>query len=305
MSNTSPTSQSPYSRPSTSYQTSSPSSAHGSVTGASTTTTTDTSTQRRNRSDSMKTIAKYPYLSECAAQRPAVYQSPYAPGPALGITEAWHPSPSVLSPLVKSSAGVVTGILRPRSGSLAQDFFKKQSASQRERVQGHVRTISTEKAILQQQEAERRRHEHQERRRRRSSKLAAMSPTFMHNSPLVDAFSMTSFSNGSGFDFGSSYNYPSMLQQDLEFGSGLQYPLPNDFQIQRDPEIQNTKPALMTHEKNSYRALVRDLQSGAGNNHGLSMDFVHNGDPTSPLRKGMRQAGTEMLPMMQDPNHPF
>ena len=192
--------------------------------------------------------------------------------------------------------GGMMGVLRSRSGSLVQDFLKKQSPSQRERVQGHIRTISTEKAMLQQQEAERRRQEHQERRRRRSSKLGPVSPTFMNSSTMADAFSFS--------DFGPSYSYSSILQPDLGFGNNLQYPSHNDYPMQREIEV--AKPTLMTHEKNSYRAFVRDLSSGNGvNGHGNNMDYVHNGDPTSPLRKGMRQAGTEMLPMMQDPSHPF
>jgi hypothetical protein len=300
MSSTSPTTQSPFSRPSTSYQTP-PSSAHSSI-------------GSRSRSDSMKTIAKYPYLQESASQRPAVYQSPYAPGPGLGITEAWLPDPQPIK------------TFRPRAGSLAQDYLMKQSPSRREKVQGHVRTISTEKAMLQQQEAERKRREHQERRRRTSSRVTPLSPSFLQNSPLADTFSLRSFTNSPGFsDFGPSYtssnNYSSILQPDsMHFtqtfnphGGGLQFSSPQDFQLQmqREAEVQASKPAILTHDKNSYHAFVRDLTSGVGmlphghGSQGMGHDSHGDGTSGSPLRRGMRAAGTEMLPMMQDPHHPF
>ena len=255
----------------------------------------------------MKAIAKYPYLQESAAQRPAVYQSPYAAG--FGITDAWLPAPQPAK------------VLRPRSGSLAQDFLNRQSPSQREAVRGHVRTISTEKAMLQQQEAERRQREHQQRFR--NSKMGPpISPSILQNSSFADNFSFRSFSNSPGIpDFGPSYSntntYSSLQSHDpmqgLSFGNpnhGLQFSSPQDFQLQmqREAEVQAAKPAMMTHEKNSYRAFVRDLTSGVGMlPHGhpsqeMDMDGP-GGDGTSgsPLRHGMRAAGTEMLPMMQDP----
>ena len=293
MSSTSPTTQSPFSRPSTSHQTP-PSSAHSSV-------------GSRSRSDSMKAIAKYPYLQEAAAQRPAVYQSPYAPG--SGITDAWLPNPQPPK------------TIRPRSGSLAQDFLNRQSPGQREAVRGHVRTISTEKAMLQQLEAERRQREHQQRFR--NNKMGPpISPSLLQNSAFADSFPFRSFSNSPGLpDFGPTYpnthtfglnqqhdsvQYPSFNNQ----AHGLQFSSPQDFQLQmqREAEVQAAKPALMTHEKNSYRAFVRDLTSGVGMlPHGhpgqeMTLDGP-GGDGTSgsPLRRGMRAAGTEMLPMMQDP----
>ena len=294
MSSTSPTTQSPFSRPSTSHQTP-PSSAHSSV-------------GSRSRSDSMKSVAKYPYLQECAVQRPAVYQSPYASG--SGINDAWLPNPQP------------SKTIRPRSGSLAQDFFNRQTPSRREAVRGHVRTISTEKAMLQQLEAERRQREHQQRFR--LNKMGPpMSPSLLQNSSFADNFSFRSFSDSPGIpDFGPAYpnansfglnqshdpvqQYPSFNNQAHE----LQFSSPQDFQLQmqREAEVQASKPPLMTHEKNSYRAFVRDLTSGAGMlPHGhpgqeMTLDGT-GGDGTSgsPLRRGMRAAGTEMLPMMQDP----
>ena len=293
MPSTSPTTQSPFSRPSTSHQTP-PSSAH-SRTGS------------RSRSDSMKAISKYPYLQEAASQRPAVYQSPYAAGG--GITDAWLPNPQPAK------------VMRPRSGSLAQDYLNRQTTSQREAVKGHVRTISTEKAMLQQQEAERRQREHQQRSR--NNKMGPpISPSSFQNSAFADNFSFRSFTNSPGIpDFGPSYpnanTFNSMQSQDpmqgLSFGSqahGLQFSSPQDFQLQmqREAEVQATKPPMMTHEKNSYRAFVRDLTTGVG-----MLPHAHpgqdirmegsGGDGTSgsPLRRGMRAAGTEMLPMMQDP----
>ena len=167
-----------HSRPSTSHQTP-PSSSHSSVRFS------------RPRSDSFKAIARYPYLLECAAQRPAVYQSPYAPGG--GINEAWLANPK---PVPK--------LRRPRAGSLAQDFLMKRTPSQREAVKGHVRTISTDKAMQQQQEAERRQREQQHQRQQRS--MAAASPTSLLPNPL---FQPDAFSASPPFaDFGATNSYP-------------------------------------------------------------------------------------------------
>ena len=293
MSTTSPTTQSPFSRPSTSHLTP-PSSAHSSI-------------GSRSRSDSMKAIAKYPYLQEAAAQRPAVYQSPYAAGG--GITDAWLPNPQAPK------------ILRPRTSSLTQDFLTKQTPSRREAVKGHVRTISTEKAMLQQQEAERRQRELQQRFR--SSKMGPpISPSLLQTSAFADNFSFRSFSNSPAIpEFGPSYpnsntygplpgHDPSQFASFNNQAHGLQFSSPQDFQLQmqREAESQASKPPLMTHEKNSYRAFVRDLQSGVGMmphghpNQEMTIDSsMGDGTSGSPLRRGMRAAGTEMLPMMQDP----
>ena len=303
ISSNSPTTQSSFSRPSTSHHTP-PSSAHSSVTS-------------RSRSDSFKALAKYPYLLEAAAQRPAVYQSPYAPGG--GITEAWFPHPELPRPR------------RPRAGSLAQDFLMKRTPSQREAVKGHVRTISTEKALLRQQESERLHREQQQRHRNTMPPPAhPLSPSLMSN-PLFqpDNYSSRAFSDAPSFpDLGSNgYSHahpysPMQLTNDpLPFGnsfphasSGLQFSSPHDFQLQmrREAESQATKPSLMTHERSSYNAFVRDLQSGRGmqsHGHGGVDDDVEMGGVSgaegtsgSPLRRGMRAAGGEMLPMMQDPS---
>lgn len=262
----------------------------------------------------MKMVAKYPYLQQCASRRDAVYQSPYLPGPTFGITEAYLP--------VENRP---TKPMRPRAGSLAQDYLNKQPPSQRERVQGHVRTISTEKAMLQAQESERRQREHSERHRRNSSKIhAPLSPSLLQNSAIADDLS---FPNSPGFsDFGPSYpnhhSYGSMLPQDpLHYpqsfhhhSAGLQFSSPQEFQLQMQRESQAPKPPLMTHEKNSYRAFVDNFQSSntvgmlAHSHPSQEMDIdTHHGDGTSgsPLRRGMRAAGGEMLPMMQDSSHGF
>ena len=370
-SSTTPTS---YSRPSTSHPTP-PSSSHS---GAH---------HPRPRSDSFKAIARYPYLIECAAQRPAVYQSPYAPGG--GINEAWMSNPK---PTPK--------LRRPRTGSLAQDFLMKRTPSQREAVKGHVRTISTEKAVQQQQEAERRQREQAQQRHQRNLASAAAnagSPTSMlPPNPLFqsDAFPSRSFSASPPFgDFGASSTYPhshpysALLGNDSSptspdnalysspttfgphpqsyynsaqttpnapnnsgsgstarppgssgstsgSGGGLPFSTPHDFQLhmQRETEARNVAASganaftgpklplgLVTHDRNSYHAFVRDLQSSRGGMHAQSgrhsrratdddgdmMVGVEGpgaeGPSGSPLRRGLRAAGGEMLPMMQDP----
>ena len=241
--------------------------------------------------------------------RPTVYQSPYAPGG--GFTESWQP-------IAESKKA-----LRPRSTSLASDFLMKQTPSRREAVKGHVRTISTEKAMMQLQESERRHREHLQRQRN-NMPPPLVSPSLMQSHPFQSYhFQSRSFSDSTTFhDFGPSYAQPqpysSMLGQDtLQYpnafhppGPGLQFSTPRDFQLQmqREAEAQAARPPLITHDRNSYRAFVRDLQSGtnthahAHGGHDVSFRGA-SGDGTSgsPLRRGMRAAGGEMLPMMQDP----
>ena len=299
MSSSSSTTQSPYSRTSASLQTP-PSSAHS-----------NTNPRPRPRSDSVKALARFPYLQEAAQMRPTVYQSPYAPGG--GFTETWQP-------IVEAKK-----VLRPRSTSLAGDYLMKQSPSCREAVKGHVRTISTEKAMMQLLESERRHREHLQRQRN-NMPPPLMSPSLMQNQTFhPDHYPPRPFSDPSGFhDFGASYTQshpysPILGQEALQYPNafsrptaGLQFSSPHDFQLQmqREAEAQASRPPLITHDRNSYHAFVRDLQHGvdspAHGHGGHNMDFRGGGgDGTSgsPLRRGMTAAGTEMLPMMQD-HHP-
>ena len=297
MAATSPAGQSVFSRPSTSHNTP-PSTA---------TSRSDT----RPRSDSMKAIEKYPYLLESAAQRPAVYQSPYGPGGI--ITNDWLPNPKA------------SKVLHSRRQSLAQDFLDKQPPHHLKELRKHVRTISTEKAVFKQQESERMIREHQ-RRRSNNMPPPKFSPTLTQNTPFhIEHYPPRAFSGSPSFsDFGSYSSqqaFSSMLTSDPHAysspsyqppGPGLQYSTPQDFQLQmqREAEVQATKP-LLSHGRNSYDAFVRGLQGGHGI-HGhppgaQELGLVgHDGDGTSgsPLRRGMKSAGAEMLPtmpQMQDP----
>ena len=109
----------------------------------------------RKRSNTLETIARYPYLQAAQQARPPVYQSPYAA--EGGFTLAWLPNPPTADPV------------RPRSKGLSQDFLMHQSPRQQEQVKTHIRQISAERLLNQEQRR-------QEQQRRLSHERATMPP---------------------------------------------------------------------------------------------------------------------------------
>lgn len=309
MGNNTPTGRPSFSRPSSSHQ---PSLA-----------TMVPVAKVRTRRDSLDALAKYPYLHHAALERPAVYQSPYAP--KGGFTDAWLPNPAAAK------------VHRMRSTSFSQEYYMKRSPTERESVKTHVRHISTDKALVHQQEAQQK----QERllwglkQRAANSPIemspSAMSPPLMSPAVMSPPLMHTSGSSGrrtSGFqphpfhqhdpdlqsptfaDFSSSYarpshTYPTLLQEDHQSyhsnpgyrPQSFRYESPDEFQLQMHRDDQQLDPNHK--EMVGYDAFLQQMMSighghsephthGTRNGSGRSTSDEING---SPLREGMRAAG--------------
>ena len=303
---------SPASRPNSRPQSSQwdASSIHGPIPTTSPGPNQTSAIEGRARSASVKALVAYPYLHEAAMNRPAVYQSPYAPG--SGFTEAWK----------TDKTATVQPTSRSRSTSLMQDFLSKATPSQREAVKGHVRTISTDRAVTQQKEAEKRVQE-----QKRSSYFAP-APAPVHSSATSGILSPNIFdtpnahSGQSPFpEFNTYVAPPSGLSQavspnPLNFGlsqlhtqAPLQYSSPQDFQAQMQRAAQ--KPRVLTNFDHLMRGLQQhsecSVQSSLPNLHGHPQSESCSGDDTSgsPLRGGFEGRGKEMLPMMGHGEVPF
>jgi hypothetical protein len=294
MGSNSPAAQSTFSR-STASQLTPPSTSHSSI-------------GSRSRSDSVKALAKYPYLHAAAMARPQVYQSPY--GPPGVISDGYLPIPKPV------------GVLRPRGKSLSQNFLDFATPSQREGLKGHVRTISIEKAMLRAQESDRRKQELLARpRSNMGPPTQPLSPTFgtsfthdlfpdrgFSDSPFAPDFGSNGFHSNTDF---SSYFSTFQPQPHIHYSS------PQAFQQQVRQEEQNLrhKPNMMSHGRNSYGAM-KNLNTNLANMHAhshVAQDVMvgsngqnhhhhhHNNTQGSPIRTGRDGVGTATLPMM-DPS---
>jgi hypothetical protein len=266
--------------------------------------------EARSRSDSIKALVPYPYLYEAAMARPAVYQSPYAPGG--GFTESWLPNPRAAKPI------------RPRAPSLSQEYLNNRTASQREGLKGHVRQISTEKAMTQKLEMERRQMEQMQKRASAENQfpfpLSPLPPAMMQNNGFPPQYHQEGFPRSPPFPdlhppFPPPSNVTNILHHDHHlFGAGpqyqapgLQFSSPHDFQLQMQREAHHSKISPPNNGPRGYDAFMKSLQA-IGSTHPHSHggqdtvgEYPADGMATSPgLKQGMRNAGGEMLPVMQD-----
>jgi hypothetical protein len=260
----------------------------------------------------MAVISNYPYLREAAANRPAVYKSPYAPGGGFTeVAEAWLPKQ------------FASKIRRPRTMSISEDFLKHRTQSQREAVKGHIRKISTDKAMAQFVEQQQRQLAQKQR-----NVMPPPQANHLHQQhippQMVPDFLSHEFSPAHLYsrsptfpDFGQSFNSPTPSYSDLvhpphTFSDDhpfqppdLQFSSPQDFQLQMQRESHSQSQVLIKEEP-AYDTFLQGLRHPAHphpHGHG-GQDVVHgsssDGTSGSPLRQGMRGAGGEMLPMMQD-----
>jgi hypothetical protein len=255
------------------------------------------SSKERARSDSLKEIElKYPYLYEIAMTRDQIYQSPYAAGG--GFTEAYLPNP-------------VAHKRRPRGTSLTQDFLNRSSPSIRENLKSHVRQISTEKAMMKIQEQERILREQKQRAILKAQQLPPigqmMYPQSFSQQPFYHTPTRPNYSVDNFNPSFSSPHYPDILGSNLfshppRFDSpGLNFSSPQDFRMQMQQE--RKRPADLNTEPAAYDAFFNGLgpttiNHPPTNGHGhRGSNGTADGTSGSPLR---RDAGGEMLPMMQD-----
>jgi hypothetical protein len=302
-----------------------------------TTSLHDLDAQARSRSTSVTvlaknpTLAKYPFLMEAAMKRPAVYQSPYAPGG--GFTEAWLPHPNAPKPK------------HIRNVSISQDFLMKRTPSQQEvlKTKTHIRQVSADKALLQHKQ-----HVEQQKRQQElkqhvnmpppmslslDTSTHTMHPSLVHTQPFQPhPFTPQSFGPHTLADFQSSFTpshsaYPGLLHQNHDSfhanhnhtypPPGLQFQSPRDFQLQMQREMRRGSKGgglgagglggggmgnggLGTSSR--YEDFLRGMAMHEGEGrHPHSHGGQDDGGDTagSPLRQGMRGGG-EMLPMMRD-----
>lgn len=246
-------------------------------------------------------LAQYPYLLQCAKSRPAVYQSPY--GPPGVITEAFLPFPQ--APKANHT----------RTSSLTQSYLSNCTQSQRASVQGHVRTVSTEKATAIAKEAERRRalsqsNSYFDAMTGPARKFESLSPVTPYRVPATHE--PYPAPHAATAPYPSPTFHSPHLAQTARYVPGPLYPGPRDFSPQmaletaaayhRHENTHSISPALHPTDmlaKCAPPSIAPDalsIHTPPPSNHSATMS--NDGTSGSPLRAGRDGVGREMLPMM-------
>ena len=255
-------------------------------------------------------LEKYPYLREANKDRPAVYQSPYAPGG--GFTAPWMPNPDAPLP-------------NPLK-TLSQDFLMHRSPSQQEKVNTHMRRqsetseqlqwdkIRSQQELLQNMQRQRS-HYQQPQSQTYSSMPPSHSPTYtamppsqhvLHNPQYQQHsthYSPPLPSNPYSYDlspppYANPYEVihntppPQSQSQQRRPSYGLQYQSPQDFQLQMQRESQIGA--------GGFDHFFKDLQNAAAAGHQRVGSLGGSGGGQgSPIKSEMGNGG-EMLPMMRE-----
>ena len=242
-------------------------------------------------------LESFPYLCEANKERPAVYQSPYAPGG--GFTAAWMPNPNAPLPNPPQT--------------LSQGFLMQRSSSQQEKVNTHMRQCSEhvaqvqrDKIRLQQEQLEnmqRQRTHYQQPQSQVYSSMPAPSvgsrsqqhpPTAHYSSPMPN--------NHYSYDLSPPpfthphnlmHNSPPLEAQPPRRPTyGLQFQSPQDFQMQMQRESQQSS--------NGFDHFFKGLQNAAAAGHQrVGSQGGGGGGHGSPIKSEMGNGG-EMLPMMKE-----
>lgn len=261
-------------------------------------------------------LEKYPYLREAAKHRPAVYQSPYAPGG--GFTAAWLPNPDAPFP--------------SHARTLSQDFLMQRSLSQQQQVNTHMRRQSETSEQIQRDKFRSQHEQHQSMQRQSSqtqqspspvysSMPQSISPTYttMQPSPrgiptppyqqYSKQYSPPMSSNPYSYDlshhpytreytnpYAVMHNHPPSQHQPQQRrpSYGLQYQSPQDFQLQMQRESQSGA--------GGFDHFFKGLQNAAAAGHQRAGSSGANGigqGQGSPIKSEMGNGG-EMLPMMRE-----
>ena len=263
--------------------------------------------ETRKRSDSVEALAKYPYLHAAALKRPPVYQSPY---PAEGgFAPEYLPHPTSIE---KD---------RLRHSSLSEEFLMHRTPSQQEQVKAHVRKISEDKAIRQRQaqlEQQRRQAMPPPQLHQPQKTYPYMPPHNFQSQPYHNHQNLSlsqvlspepSFQSNYSTNPYSHHPYTQDVHPPSHFHSsytqpqhhsptGLQFQSPQDFQMQMLREAEHHEQSDWPKGNGSYESFLRNLQH-TGNGHTRS-DSGGAKEAGSPLRRGMRDGGGEMLPMMDE-----
>lgn len=259
-------------------------------------------------------LEKYPYLREANKHRPAVYQSPYAPGG--GFATAWLPNPDAPFP--------------SHARTLSQDFLMQRSSSQQEKVSTHMRRQSesseqSQKDRIRSQQEQLENLQHQRSYDQQppsqiySSVPPSISPTYttMQPSPgggmnrqhqqYSKPYSPPMASNPYSYDlspqpYTRQYTDPYAVMhaspppqhqaQQRRPSYGLQYQSPQDFQLQMQRESQSGA--------GGFDHFFKGLQNAAAVGHQRAGSHGGNGTGQgSPIKSEMGNGG-EMLPVMRE-----
>jgi len=259
-------------------------------------------------------LEKYPYLREANKHRPAVYQSPYAPGG--GFATAWLPNPDAPLP--------------NHSRTLSQDFLMQRSSSQQEKVSTHMRRQSEtseqfqrDRIRSQQEQLENMHHQRsydqQPPTQLYSSMPPPISPTYttmqpsprgetnrqyqqypkQHSPPIASTsysydLSLQPYARQYTDPYAVMHNSPPPQHQAQQRrpSFGLQYQSPQDFQLQMQRESQSGA--------GGFDHFFKGLQNAAAAGHQRAGSHGGNGaGQGSPIKSEMGNGG-EMLPVMRE-----
>ena len=275
----------------------------------------------RPRRDSIEALAKYPYLYAAALKRPAVYQTPY---PAEGgFSAEYMPK--------KTDAPQVTR----KTTASSEEFLTKRTPQQQEEIKAHIRQMNSDRMKQREAQLEKQRrqsmqppqsqlqkvHHQQQQQQQRpyvplSTQHYQQQQQYHHHQPYSLPQTVPT-STGSSYQpsYSSTHYHTPIQHQDVHPPSSFYQrqpqtvpPLGLQFQSQQDFQCLLLREAAQQHEwakgHSGYGNFVRiSQQAGRGVLTHSDSDGgggVDEGGSGSPLRKGMRAGGGEMLPMMGD-----